>query len=452
MKRFFKQLGKAACYLGVFFYWQIALSVAFTLGAMAQFGAYNEQAMLDYVLANTDLITVLSGALTLASYAVIFALRKKSFGKEAGFGKLQPALLLPLVLMGLCFNALVGSAMELFFSDTQLMADYIEASASLSQETTFLQVLSIVVAAPLAEEAAFRGLVYTRLKKGCRVWIAALLQALVFGIAHGTFLWFLYTFLFGLVLGIAFERAHSLWASILLHAAFNGANYLLMLLGDVNLWLVFAIGLTGFCAMLVLFLWLCKNYEIQHPELLQGGKPMKIVCVLGSPRAESLSTTIAQSFIKGAKESGHEVVIYDVNKLNVRGCQGCGYCKANEVDCILEDDLKPYWKDLHECGALVVTAPNYCSQICGPMITYMNRHYCLITKNGVRVHPGIKLYGIFSQGYDNLTAYDKAYDWFLGDFQNRDMVLTEKFVASPRMPSDDLAALIKRAYEAGKAV
>ncbi len=176
---------------------------------------------------------------------------------------------------------------------------------------------------------------------------------------------------------------------------------------------------------------------------------MKIVAVFGSPHKDGASATLANEVLRGARDAGHEVVEYHVNEMNLRGCQACRACKNNNIDCILEDDLLPYWKDLHECGALVLSAPNYCSQVCGPMITYMNRHYCLIA-DGVRVHPGIKLIGIFSQGASQrYEGAEKAYDWFLGDFRARHMVLHAKLV---KTGSDDLStdsSLMKQAYEAG---
>ena len=179
---------------------------------------------------------------------------------------------------------------------------------------------------------------------------------------------------------------------------------------------------------------------------------MKVVAVLGSPHKDGPSTVIAKEVLRGAKDAGHEVVEYFINDMNVKGCQACGTCKSQKVDCILQDDLLPYWKDLHECGALVVAAPNYCSQVCGPMITYMNRHYCLIA-DGVRIHPGIKLVGVFSQGaQERYEAAEKAYDWFLKDFQNRDMVLHSKIVHTGSDNCSPGSEIMLNAYEAGKSL
>ncbi len=177
---------------------------------------------------------------------------------------------------------------------------------------------------------------------------------------------------------------------------------------------------------------------------------MKVIGVLGSPRSNGNSSTIARRVLDGARAAGHEVVIYEINKMNVRGCQACRACKDNGVDCILDDDLKPYWKDLHEAGALVVSAVNYAANVNGPMITFMNRHYCLLDKDWkVRLHPGVKLVGVFSQGNPDLDKYVPVYDWFLGDFQNRKMVLVDKIIHSARMPQEQADALLERAYQVG---
>ena len=178
---------------------------------------------------------------------------------------------------------------------------------------------------------------------------------------------------------------------------------------------------------------------------------MKIVCVLSSPREPSNSSTIAMRLLEGAKESGHETVVYNLNALDVRGCQACSYCKEHSSDCVVKDGLLGYWKDLHECGALILAAPNYCAYPCGQAITYMNRHYCLLEKDWtVRIRPGIKLVGIFSQGNSNREQYMPAYNWFLGDFLNRGMKLTDTIV---HVSADGVGAeseSMKRAYNVGK--
>lgn len=181
---------------------------------------------------------------------------------------------------------------------------------------------------------------------------------------------------------------------------------------------------------------------------------MKVIAVLGSPRKNSSSSALAKRIIDGATEAGHEVVIYNINEMNVMGCQACRACKDNGIDCILDDDLKPYWKDLHECGALILAAPNYCSQVCGPMITFMNRHYCIMGNNGTTLEPGkIKLIGVFAQGSPTTSHNaDANYDWYLGDFLARKMVLTEKFIIGRDSDISEDGELMSKAFALGKSL
>jgi multimeric flavodoxin WrbA len=174
---------------------------------------------------------------------------------------------------------------------------------------------------------------------------------------------------------------------------------------------------------------------------------MKVVAVMGSPRKEGRTNTLIREFLRGVKDAGHEALVYDVNKMNIRGCQACYTCKNNNCDCIVQDDLEDYWKKLHEADVLIVGSPNYASNICGPMVTYMNRHYCLLDKDwNVRIHPGIKLFGVFSQGRAEADCYTDVYKWYLGDFLNRKMILQDILVCSGKDSDKPGDELMKRAY------
>ena len=88
------------------------------------------------------------------------------------------------------------------------------------------------------------------------------------------------------------------------------------------------------------------------------------------------------------------------------------------------------------------------------MIMYMNRHYCMIGmkegKGFVRLHPGIKLIGVFSQGNGDKEAYKDNYMWYLNDFCNRDMVLEKMIVHTRNDSLEPDSEIMKEAYEAGR--
>ena len=178
---------------------------------------------------------------------------------------------------------------------------------------------------------------------------------------------------------------------------------------------------------------------------------MKIVAVLGSPRKQSASSKIVKAILKGAEENGHESIIYEASKINLKGCQACGVCKKNEIDCIQNDDLKSYWNDLHDADVLIVSSPNYHATVCGPMVSFLNRHCCLRKKDRtLRLESGKRIIGVFSQGNTDVDGYKSAYDWYLSRFNAYGMESADMIIHTEQMSVADDSDIIKRAYELGK--
>ncbi|MGM9625114.1 MAG: lysostaphin resistance A-like protein, partial [Eubacteriales bacterium] len=73
---------------------------------------------------------------------------------------------------------------------------------------------------------------YTRLKRGLPqrgmgIFFAALISAVIFGALHGTLLQLFYTVPMGLLLCFVYDRYKSLWASVLVHMAFNLCSFIM---------------------------------------------------------------------------------------------------------------------------------------------------------------------------------------------------------------------------------
>ncbi len=181
---------------------------------------------------------------------------------------------------------------------------------------------------------------------------------------------------------------------------------------------------------------------------------MKVTAVLGSPRENSVSARIAENVLEGAREAGHEVKVYRIQDMEVMGCQGCGCCRKYDRDCVVEDDMEAYFQDLRESGALLLASPNYYSQVTGPMITFMNRHYCLSDKDRKsRLQPGIKLIGVFAQGApENYEKYKANYEWYLSTFLSKDMELAGKIIAGGDSDLSEEGEIMKRARQIGNSL
>lgn len=179
---------------------------------------------------------------------------------------------------------------------------------------------------------------------------------------------------------------------------------------------------------------------------------MKLVAVLGSGREASVSEKAARRFIEGAKSAGYDdVAVFRANDMSVKGCMGCGSCRKNDTDCVIEDDFQRYLSELKICDALLVTAPNYYSQIAGPMITFMNRHYCLTRADKTqRLKPGKKIFGIFAQGApENYPKYPSVYEWYMSTFTGKGMNSYGMMIIGG---DSDISAKLEEAYEKGKSL
>lgn len=93
----------------------------------------------------------------------------------------------------------------------------------------------LVVAAPLAEELLFRGILQAWLCKWTGPFIAIGGSALLFALAHSpTWPDPIPLVLLGVGLGITYQRTRCLWAPVALHATFNLGNVLVALLSEVS--------------------------------------------------------------------------------------------------------------------------------------------------------------------------------------------------------------------------
>ena len=118
---------------------------------------------------------------------------------------------------------------------------------------------------------------------------------------------------------------------------------------------------------------------------------MKIVAVLGSPRPQGNSSTLARAFLQAAAARGAEVTEYLLNQLAYQGCQGCMACKTKRDTCILEDDLAPVLNAVIEADLLVLASPVYFGDLSGQMKCFFDRTYSYINPDfSTRVPPGKK--------------------------------------------------------------
>lgn len=112
------------------------------------------------------------------------------------------------------------------------------------------------------------------------------------------------------------------------------------------------------------------------------GRKKKVLVVTGSPRRNGNSCTLAEQFIRGAQEAGHEVSRFDAGLSTVRPCTACNHCGMNG-QCILDDDdFGSVRERIVEADAILFASPVYYYNISTQIKAVMDRFYAI---NG-RIH------------------------------------------------------------------
>jgi multimeric flavodoxin WrbA len=126
---------------------------------------------------------------------------------------------------------------------------------------------------------------------------------------------------------------------------------------------------------------------------------MKVLAVLGSPRSQGNSATLAREVLAGLEAAGAEVRVYELNRLEFQGCQGCGACKAEAEACVLEDGFTPIYAALRETDVLLLASPVYFGDLSGQMKCFFDRLYALANPDFTsRLSPGKRAVVILTQG------------------------------------------------------
>ena len=107
----------------------------------------------------------------------------------------------------------------------------------------------------------------------------------------------------------------------------------------------------------------------------KGGK-MKILVITGSPRKNGNSNTLAEHFIRGAKEAGHEIVRFDAAFKDVHPCIACNKCGMNGA-CVFKDDFEFVRKHILDAGMVVFATPMYCFGISAQIKAVIDRFYAI---------------------------------------------------------------------------
>jgi len=245
MNKFFKNLWEVIMYPVLYFGVQSTVTVIYMVIAVifmifnSVFSAqemlqpdYMTNKLLSYI--NINIVLIISVAVT---FLFVLLLLKKEWkvNKFWDYKNLKVFSVILCVLLGVAFSFFIEGAISLFFEATQMTMPE-QPIDGIIGNNLILELFSIALLGPILEELIFRGIVQKRLMKITKLPTAIILQAIIFGLIHLNILQSTYAFVVGIVLGLVYLWADSIWAAIAVHVVFNATSVIMYhIAGDTEI-------------------------------------------------------------------------------------------------------------------------------------------------------------------------------------------------------------------------
>ena len=133
---------------------------------------------------------------------------------------------------------------------------------------------------------------------------------------------------------------------------------------------------------------------------------MKIVVLKGSPRPNGNSNALADEFILGAKENGHEFFEFNCTHLKVGGCLGCDKCGMRNP-CVQRDNFDLLRPELIDAHVILFATPIYYFGVSGQLKNVIDRFYSAHDVMGHKI-----TYFFATMGNPNVHVADPSADMY----------------------------------------
>lgn len=178
---------------------------------------------------------------------------------------------------------------------------------------------------------------------------------------------------------------------------------------------------------------------------------MKILVLESSGNKRGSSNLLAEAFIRGTKENGHEITEFDVIRADIRPCIGCNHCGMNGP-CVQKDDYENRLKDMiKETDMLVFVMPVYYYNWPAQLKTVIDRFYSFTTEL-TTMHKKAALLTVAWDDTSTVFSVVEAYYRRICEymqFEDMGMVLGGG-CGTPSMTKG--TCFIEKAYELGKSI
>ena len=102
----------------------------------------------------------------------------------------------------------------------------------------------------------------------------------------------------------------------------------------------------------------------------------RILVILGGGRPKGNTRQLADTFIQGAVDAGHEVELVSLSQVEVKSCIGCNTCRYGKP-CVQKDGFSELVLKIKAADLLVFASPLLFWTISAKLKAFIERFYCL---------------------------------------------------------------------------
>lgn len=194
----------------------------------------------------------------------------------------------------------------------------------------------------------------------------------------------------------------------------------------------------------------------------EGGDGVKqILVILGGGRRNGNTKQLADSFVSGAAQAGHQVETIALSEIGVKGCLGCNACRYGKP-CVQPDDFNRIVPKLKEADLVVFASPLYFWTISSKLKAFIERFYCIAQRDETPPYGRYEKYPVkdaallMTSADDFFWTFEQAVSYYqfaivnyIG-FTDKGMLLAGGCGDTNGKPNIRSTAHLKSAYEFGK--
>lgn len=179
-----------------------------------------------------------------------------------------------------------------------------------------------------------------------------------------------------------------------------------------------------------------------------------MVAFVGSPRKKGNTDNLVDEIAKGAEFKGIEIKKFYLNDMNIKGCQGCLYCRENPT-CIIKDDMIEVYKYIKRADYIVLGSPVYICQVSAQAKLLLDRLYPLTEIDKSNHTPRFgekKLITVFTQAAPFPFLFKRYFKYTVKHLKGMGLIHSKMIIATKSFQKDSSRnnkKLMRKAYRLG---